>query len=112
VPRYRPGDTSAESRLRGGQCDAALLVGHGATDGLSAEARAALNAIPLVEIAPKATRGVAIDSAPLAVATTGTVMRCDGVILPMRPVVATDRPEEATILKRLREAIAATEAAR
>lgn len=112
VPRYRPGDTTAESRLRRGLCDAALLVGYGATDGLSTEAQAALEGIPVVEIAPNASRGVAIDTAPMGVATSGTVMRCDGIPIPIRPVIATDRPEEAAVLRRLREAIEVTEAAR
>jgi formylmethanofuran dehydrogenase subunit B len=105
VPRYRPEAASAECCLRQGTCDAVLLVGHGASHALSVEAEAALDGLPLVQIGPGANRGVAIDTAAPAVAAGGTVMRCDGVTLPLRPIIATDRPDEAWVLRRLRVAI-------
>jgi formylmethanofuran dehydrogenase subunit B len=112
VPRYRPGEASAEVRLPRRACDALLLVGAGAGDALSAGAWAAMDGIPTVEIAPGASRGVAIDCASPAVAAGGTVLRCDGVTLPLRPVLGSDRPDEATILRRLRAALGTPEAAR
>jgi formylmethanofuran dehydrogenase subunit B len=112
VPRYRPGEASAESRLRRGACDAVLLVGVGAADDLSAEAAAAMDGLPLVEVAPGASRGVAIDAAPPAVSAGGTVMRCDGVTLPLRAVIPSDRPDEAAVLRGLRAALGATGAGR
>ena len=112
VPRSLPGATSAAAMLDRGEADAALIVGDDreATSGLSEAARRRLASIPTVAIAPGATRPggsatVALASATAGIDAAGTVMRVDGVTLPLRPPLAasipTDRDWLLAIGKRL-----------
>lgn len=113
VPRFRPGEALIDSRLQNYLCDAVLLVGWGAMEGIPAASMEIMRRLPVVEIAPGATLGVAIDAASPGIAAGGTVMRCDGVTLPLCPIIREpDQLNEAATLRRVREAILAREATR
>jgi formylmethanofuran dehydrogenase subunit B len=92
-PRSLPGVTSASERLRLGEADLAFIVGAFAPEQLDATAREHLTRIPRVVIAPADE----VESWPMAadviccaaipgLEDEGTVMRIDGVSLPLRPI--------------------------
>ncbi len=94
-PRFLPGEATAESRLFRGEADAALIVADEPRDWLSAAALERLARIPTVVIAPDATEAardatVGLMSAVAGIHSGGTVMRCDGVSLPLRPAMETE----------------------
>ncbi len=101
-PRYLPGEASLADRLEAGEVDALLIV---------ADAPPALPAgLPTIQIAPGATAPdrsgtVAIDVARPGLEARGTVARVDGVMLPLRPALATDLPTDREVLDRLRLAL-------
>lgn len=110
-PRFRPREATAEARLARGEADAVLIVGD-EPGPLSPAARAHLGRIPLIVIAPDATDPARAASVGLAAARTGieaagSVMRVDGVTLPLRPAATSPRPTELDLLRRLRAAIGA-----
>lgn len=91
-PRTLPGVTSAEALLAGGRADAALIIADGGLRALSEAARAHLGRIPRIVIGPRVTAPenatpatVALDAATAGIDAGGTVMRSDGVVLPLRP---------------------------
>ncbi len=106
VPRSVPGATSAESLLASGGADAALIVADIDPVGLSQAARDHLARIPRIVIAPNATAPevsatVALDTATSGIDAGGTVMRSDGVVLPLRPPLAPRVATDHTLLKSL-----------
>src|SRR5262249_39529015 len=87
--RFLPG--AVDALLSEGRADAALIVGEAPAVGLGG--------IPRIVIAPDATdpaRGatVGLASATPGIHAGGTVMRVDGVTLPLRPALATARPTD------------------
>jgi formylmethanofuran dehydrogenase subunit B len=102
-PRSLRGVTSAETLLAGGRADAALIVADREPEGLTAAARAQLERIPRIVIAPKATAqgatttaaaAVALDAATYGIDAAGTVTRSDGVVLPLRPPLNPSTPTD------------------
>lgn len=106
APRALPGATSADALLSSGAADVALIVADLEPGGLSGAARARLSQIPRVVIAPGATRdsgaiAVAIDTATCGIDAGGTVMRVDGVVLPLRPPLTPRVPTDRERLEAL-----------
>lgn len=104
-PRYLPGEATAEARLAAGGVDLAIVIGE--FPALSTAAIATLARVPVVRIGPGATSSlpqaaIGFDAARTGVETAGTVMRCDGVTLPLRPLWVSDRPTERDWIDRLR----------
>ncbi|MDB5350654.1 MAG: formylmethanofuran dehydrogenase subunit [Planctomycetota bacterium] len=96
-PQFLPDDATAEAMLSQGRADAVLIVADDPTGFLSGEARAHLGRIPTIVIGPDATSRdatVALGSATMGIHSGGTIMRCDGATLPLRPALATTRPSD------------------
>jgi len=98
--------------LADGSADAALIVADDPTPGLPAGALGHLRAIPRVVVAAEATpldagAAVVLRAATPGLHAGGTVMRPDGLTLPLRPALPTDLPTDqaclAAILDRLRD---------
>ncbi len=92
-PRSLPGVTTASRRLGCGEADLALIVGPIALEQLDDNSRAQLARIPTVVIAPRddadpwpAEPAVRCFAATPGLDDAGTVMRVDGVSLPLRAV--------------------------
>lgn len=107
-PRFLPDEATAELRLSRGETDAALVVADDPAEFLSPDALAYLRTIPTIAIAPAATdrrSTVSLNSATTGIDAGGTVMRCDGATLPLRPALATTLPDDrawlSAILARL-----------
>lgn len=98
-PRFLPGEATLEARLARGEADAVLLLG---------PAPERIERVPSVLIAPDATAParaatVGLASAVVGIETEGTVLRCDGVALPLRPVRPPTRPTAQHWLDALRQ---------
>lgn len=111
--------TTLEGLLRRGEVDAVLGVAGGFPDGLSDAARAVLDGMPSLLIGPGATAAapagpgaVAVDAAVPGLDVRGTVVRCDGVTLPMRPVRGARLPEDRVVLRELARLLGPSLAAR
>ena len=93
-PRSLPGVTSASRRLSRGEADLALVVGSVPLEQLMRTARTPREGFPRVVIAPQddtdscAARATIVRcfAATPGLDDSGTVMRVDGVSLPLRPV--------------------------
>jgi formylmethanofuran dehydrogenase subunit B len=104
-PRSLPGETSAASRLERGEADAALIVAEDPEPGLTEKARRRLREISRIVVAPDATARdatVALASATYGIHAGGTVVRSDGVMLPLRPALGSRLPSEREWLERIR----------
>jgi formylmethanofuran dehydrogenase subunit B len=104
APRFLPGETTATALLVRGAVDAALLVGNDPASAWPEAAQDHWGRIPRVQIAPTATAfapsvTVTIESATCGIEAPGTVLRCDGVSLPLRPALACDRPTDREVLR-------------
>ena len=93
-PRFRPGG-STDDLFGRGEPDAALVVG----DGLTPARWAQLDHIPTIVIAPEATAPGRVSRVALAcdtpgIHTGGTVMRSDGLTLPLRPLLRSAWPTD------------------
>jgi formylmethanofuran dehydrogenase subunit B len=104
VPVSVPGVTSAVDRLRRREADLALIVADPIPPELPAEAVEHLRAIPRIVIAP-ATAEYEVEPTvrftpgnPL-LTSVGTVVRCDGVPLPVRAPLAADAPSDRDCLR-------------
>jgi formylmethanofuran dehydrogenase subunit B len=111
-PRFGPSEFTAESGLGRGECDLALVIGGDPAPYLSSRARSHLGSIPTIVISGRENpmpRGalVGFSTATYGVESGGTVYRCDGVALPLRPALSSPRPTDLDILtkidRRLRE---------
>jgi formylmethanofuran dehydrogenase subunit B len=117
-PRSSPGELSAAALLARGDADAALVVGSDPLDHLPAPAAERLRAIPFVSIDARDTATaqaarVAFTTAAPGIHRAGVVHRLDGVPVPLRAFLDSDRPAAQEILEalaarlaRAREAVA------
>jgi formylmethanofuran dehydrogenase subunit B len=111
-PRYRPHDGEARARLLSGAVDRALVVGDAAL--VPAAVAAALAAVPVVTIGPRASEaplgsrdGIVVDAGQAGVHEAGTALRMDDVPLPLRALV----PGPPGVASLLRAILARVEAA-
>jgi formylmethanofuran dehydrogenase subunit B len=109
-PRARPDDSSAAALLERGEADAALIVADEVEPWLSEDARRHLDQIPRIVIAPRATTtrptaDVTLSAATYGIDAPGTVMRVDGVILPLRPPLVSPIPSDCEWLRDLDDRI-------
>ncbi len=120
-PEFHLDKNSAEHRLRAGETDAALVVAceplADPLAELSESARARLNSIPSVclhtaDWRPSVGPAVAVTVATPGIDASGTVFRCDGVALPLRPAVNSPYSSAENVLlaieKRVRQLPAAS----
>ena len=96
-PRPVTQESSAQVLLESGLCDAALIVADDPTRRFSPSALEALRQIPTIAIGPNATdpgryATVALNSAVRGIHGAGTVLRVDGVMIPLRNLLETTRP--------------------
>lgn len=107
VPSPVEDQRSLEEVLCRGEIDALVVVTDPLPVRFSESAREQLQRLPLVVIAPDATRRqgvtptVALTSAVTGVESAGSVSRSDGVMLPLRPLRASRFPTERAWLRRL-----------
>jgi formylmethanofuran dehydrogenase subunit B len=90
--------------LARGEADAALIVADRVEEDLPEGAWAHLAKIPRIVIAPEATTSgspasVALACARTGIDTPGTVIRADGVALPLRPALAASLPTDGELLR-------------
>jgi formylmethanofuran dehydrogenase subunit B len=102
-PSFEPERGALADRFANGEFDAAVIVG-------DVEPPAGIERIPTIAIGPKATSSGAFWSVGMATATPGisgggTVMRCDGVMLPLRPGIQSRWPDERQWLARIEEGL-------
>lgn len=98
-PRFLPDSATAEARLSQGLADAAMIVADDPRTFLSSEAMNHLDRIPTIAIGPEPIAAtVVIRTATPGIHEGGTVMRCDGATLPLRPLLTSDRPTARDIL--------------
>jgi formylmethanofuran dehydrogenase subunit B len=105
-PRSVPTASNVDVALDRSEYDAALIIANDPVASLSPRALERLREIPTVLVAPDATRqgrgfAVALSSATPGIHTTGTVLRCDGVMLPLRPALTSDRPTDRQYLQEI-----------
>jgi formylmethanofuran dehydrogenase subunit B len=102
-PRARPGEFSTAGLLERGEPDAALVVGFDALRHLPPRAADSLRRIPMVVVDPRATETAS--AARVAFATTaagvqreGTAHRMDGVPVPLRAPLPSERVGDGEVL--------------
>jgi formylmethanofuran dehydrogenase subunit B len=103
-PRSLPGVTNAGRALERGEADALLIVADGIENSVPDEKRTHLERIPAIIIGPQATESrpaptVALNAATYGIDAPGTVARCDGVFLPLRPPLTTSLPSDRDLLR-------------
>jgi formylmethanofuran dehydrogenase subunit B len=113
-PRYNPGEFTGADVLARKEADACLLVGGDAVRILSAEAVDHLRRIPVVlldgpESTPPMRAAVRLITAVTGVHTAGSVHRLDGVVLPVRPILPTQYPDDAEVLGQILKRIGVTD---
>jgi formylmethanofuran dehydrogenase subunit B len=89
-----------------GEFDVALIVADDLKAARSSPSLCALDRIPRILVAPSATlsdegSGVGLATATVGVHTEGTVMRSDGVTLPLRSALKVSRPTDRDLLQRI-----------
>jgi formylmethanofuran dehydrogenase subunit B len=112
-PRSEPGGLSAVAVLERGEVDAALVVGSDPLEHLPAAAAERLRAIPLVTVDARATATaeaahVAFATAAAGVHRPGVVHRLDGVPVPLRAPLASQRPSDADVVAAIAGRLEAT----
>src|SRR3954451_23105161 len=110
-PRANPGELSAAAVLARGDADAALVVGSDPLEHLPPAAATRLRAIPVVSIdaTDTATAGaarVAFTTAAPGVHRPGVVHRLDGVPVPLRAPLRSERPGDEEVLAAIAERVA------
>jgi formylmethanofuran dehydrogenase subunit B len=109
-PRANPGELSAAAVLARGDADAALVVASDPLDHLPAAAAERLRAIPVVTVdaTDTATAGaarVAFTTAAPGVHRPGVVHRLDGIPVPLRAPLASERPSDEEVLAAIAERV-------
>src|SRR4051794_12683678 len=110
-PRANPGELSAAAVLARGDADAALVVASDPLDHLPPAAAERLRAIPVVTVdaTDTATAGaarVAFTTAAPGVHRPGVVHRLDGVPVPLRAPLRSERPSDEDVLAAIAERVA------
>ena len=114
VPTPLDGLCTLDDLLCSGEPDAVVLVGEGFPEGLSAAALGRLRSIPRIVIGPGATCSieprptVAIATARAGFDAGGTVIRGDGIGLPVRTVAAPIHPSDRDVIHQLIERLKIT----
>lgn len=87
-PEYGPGEYTTQALLERGEVDAVLVASAAGLRGLNDSATQALRRLPSVVLCEPGTGDfggdVVLPAAPLGAAPGGDVMRCDGMMLPLR----------------------------
>ena len=109
-PRSNPAEFAAERLLESGEVDAALVICDDLAGRLSAAARRHFDAIPTIALdwqqtATTAASRIVIPLATPGVESGGTMFRCDGVPLALRPPIAAHFPADHEALDKLATAI-------
>jgi formylmethanofuran dehydrogenase subunit B len=109
-PRSNPAEFAAERLLEAGEIDAALVICDDAVSRLGEAPRRHFDAIPTIaldwqETATMAAARIAIPLAVPGVESGGTMFRCDGVPLALRPPIAAQFPTDHEALRTLNLAI-------
>ena len=104
--RGYPREVDDPSGLRG---DAALVIGSDVPEPM----RQALAGVPTVVVAPGATAirpapSIALASATCGIHEAGTVIRCDGQPLPLRPALMTTLPTAEKLLGEIANQLSVT----
>jgi formylmethanofuran dehydrogenase subunit B len=102
-PRSNPGELSAAALLERGEVDAALVIASDPLEDLAGGAADRLRELPIVVVDARATATAAAASVAFATAADGvevpgTVHRMDGVPVPLRAPLATERPGPEDVL--------------
>ena len=102
-PRAQPGEFGAAGLLERGETDAALVVGFDALRHLPERAADHLRRIPTIVLDPRATETAAVARIAFATAAAGvqhegTLHRMDGVPLPLRAPLPSERPGDEEVL--------------
>ena len=110
-PRARPGEFSAADLLERGETDAAVIVGFDALRHLPPRAADHLRHIPTIVVDPRATETaaaarVAFATAAAGVHREGTAHRMDGVPVPLRAPLPSDRAGDREVLAAIATRIA------
>jgi formylmethanofuran dehydrogenase subunit B len=113
-PRARPGEFSAAGLLERGETDAAVIVGFDALRHLPPRAADHLRSIPTIVVDPRATETAAAARVAFATAAggvhrEGTAHRMDGVPVPLRAPLASDRAGDGEVLAAIEARIAGEE---
>ncbi len=105
APRFWPGETSAEAVLERQEADIAVVLTDDIPASWSSEARAQLGRIPRIAIGPNPDiqAAVALVSATMGIDAGGSVIRSDGVTLPLRPALNARFPTDREWLQMLIE---------
>jgi len=111
APRANPGEWSAAAVLERGDADAALVVGSDPLEHLPPASAERLRSIPVVTVDARATATadaarVAFTTQAAGVHRAGTAHRLDGVPVPLRAVLASDRPSDEDVLAAIAERVA------
>jgi formylmethanofuran dehydrogenase subunit B len=106
-PRFLPGEASVGARLARGQADIVLAL----TDDVERDVgpiRADDSRLPVAVVGARATDAsgpfwpaVAIRTARLGIESGGTVLRSDGVALPVRPLLPAKAPTALEVLREI-----------
>jgi formylmethanofuran dehydrogenase subunit B len=113
-PRARPGEFSAAGLLERGETDAAVIVGFDALRDLPSRAADHLRHIPTIVVDPRATETAAAARVAFATAAggvhrEGTAHRMDGVPVPLRAPLPSDRAGDREVLAAIAARIAGDE---
>lgn len=105
-PRQFPGEAEAATLLKRGEVDAALIIGTNPLPYLSDAAQTRLAAIPTIVFDDHASDAdrkatVVIFTPRFGIETAGDVFRSDGVALPLRAAIQSNRPTLESLLERL-----------
>jgi formylmethanofuran dehydrogenase subunit B len=112
-PRYNPGEYSANELLEREEVDLCLLVGSEGTVDFSPTARDYLATIPTIALDyPAAVAepipGIQFTTAVHGIHRPGTAYRMDEVPIPLRPILTSDYPSDAEVLRGIRQALSPT----
>jgi formylmethanofuran dehydrogenase subunit B len=108
-PQFLPDEATAEARLA--NADAVLVVANDPSEFLSESAIRLLEQLPVISIGPRASdqpHTVTMNAATTGIHAGGTVMRCDGATLPLRPTLVTDLPTDRDWIKAIAAALEAS----
>jgi formylmethanofuran dehydrogenase subunit B len=108
IPRYNPGEYSANELLERGEVDACLFVGSEPFRELSPRAQRTVERLPTVALdypnmQPHFDATVQFTTAIYGIHAPGTAYRMDEVPIPLRRLVSSDLPTDDEVLRRIAE---------